>query len=240
MQRAAAAKWHQHEIAGIMPALDRDQPDCAGHAGVGDAHDRIGRRHHVEAERSPTWISIASRAASTSSRASLPPIGLSAVDAAEHDIGVRQGRARRRRRHSRPARAASPRSPGPTCSRPPVSTCAIEPPPAPIVVISIIGVRMTRPKSIVSAPRARLRRSRDQRTSNEVPPRSRGDHVRNPAARAIAQAAMTPAAGPESAVRTGNRARPPADMTPPFDCTIWNSPLNRCCASARLRAVADR
>jgi hypothetical protein len=33
-------------------------------------------------------------------------------------------------------------------SKPPLSTQAMEPPPAPIVVISIIGVRTTMPKSI--------------------------------------------------------------------------------------------
>ena len=35
---------------------------------------------------------------------------------------------------------------------------------------------------------------------------------------------MTPAAGPDSAVRTGNRRAVAVDMTPPFDCTMWNVP----------------
>jgi len=61
---------------------------------------------------------------------------------------------------------------GPMFSKPPLSTQAIEPPPAPIVVISIMGDRTTMPKSIdvccdsIDWPLAiRL-------TSKEVPPMS--------------------------------------------------------------------
>ena len=43
---------------------------------------------------------------------------------------------------------------------------------------------------------------------------------------------MTPAAGPDSAVRTGSRRAVAVDITPPFDCTMWNLPAKFCCASA--------
>jgi len=42
----------------------------------------------------------------------------------------------------------------------------------------------------------------------------------NPAALASAAPATTPAAGPDSAVRTGSLRAVAADMTPPFDCTM--------------------
>ena len=46
----------------------------------------------------------------------------------------------------------------------------------------------------------------------------------NPAARAMARAAITPAAGPDRAVRTGRRFAVSTVMTPPLDCTIKTSP----------------
>ena len=42
---------------------------------------------------------------------------------------------------------------------------------------------------------------------------------------------MTPAAGPDNAVRTGSRRAVAVDIKPPFDCTMWNVPAKSCCAS---------
>ena len=68
MQRAAAAERHRDEVRRIVAALDRDQPDRAGHARVGDPHDGRGRAVGVEAERLRRHAStIARLAASTSS-----------------------------------------------------------------------------------------------------------------------------------------------------------------------------
>ena len=53
MQRAASAERHGGEFRRIVSALDRDQPDGAGHARLGDAHDRFRRLQRVEAERRP-------------------------------------------------------------------------------------------------------------------------------------------------------------------------------------------
>ena len=111
-----------------------------------------------------------------------------------------------------------------------------------MVVISIIGVRMTRPKSIVVCAASAVLPPAISDTSNEVPPRSQVMTLSKPAARAIAAPAMTPAAGPDSAVRTGSRRAVAVDMTPPFDCTMWNCPAKRCSASAAFELaeiVAD-
>ena len=56
------------------------------------------------------------------------------VDVAEHERGVGDRRLRAAARRSRPGPARRRRSRGPTRSRPPASTQAIEPPPAPIVL----------------------------------------------------------------------------------------------------------
>ena len=48
MQRAAAAERHGGELGRVVAALDRDQADGAGHAGIGDAHDGFRRLHDVE------------------------------------------------------------------------------------------------------------------------------------------------------------------------------------------------
>ncbi|OIQ65775.1 hypothetical protein GALL_526640 [mine drainage metagenome] len=43
MQRTAAAEWHTDELCWVVAALDRHKPDRAGHAGVGDPHNCLGR-----------------------------------------------------------------------------------------------------------------------------------------------------------------------------------------------------
>ncbi len=49
---------------------------------------------------------------------------------------------------------------------------AMEPPPAPIVVISIMGVRMVRPKSILVSSASATSPPAISDTSNDVPPTS--------------------------------------------------------------------
>ena len=48
----------------------------------------------------------------------------------------------------------------------------------------------------------------------------------NPALAAMCAPAITPAAGPLSAVRIGRARAVSTDITPPFDCTISVSPEN--------------
>ena len=142
--------------------------------------------------------------------------GTLCIDAPQHNIGVGE----RRTSIALPVATGPGREPalsGPTWSSLPASTWAIDPPPAPIVVISIIGVRMTRPKSMVVCAASAVSPSTTSDTSKEVPPRSPVMTSGKPAAFAMAAAAITPAAGPDRAVRTGRRRAVAVDMTPPFD-----------------------
>ena len=54
-------------------------------------------------------------------------------------------------------------------------------------------------------------------TSVLVPPTSKVTRSAKPAAAPIAAAPMTPAAGPETQVRTGNRDAVSTDISPPFE-----------------------
>ena len=107
---------------------------------------------------------------------------------------------------------------------PPASTEAMEPPPAPMVSIWIMGERTTKPNSIdvCAANAASPPATKD--TSKEVPPMSPVMTFSKPEARAISAQAITPAAGPDSAVRTGTSQAVWRDITPPLLCTIKSSP----------------
>ena len=61
------------------------------------------------------------------------------VDAAEHDVASVTVGSLRRRCRSTPGPGSAPALRGPTRNAPPSSTYAMEPPPAPIVWMSIIG-----------------------------------------------------------------------------------------------------
>ena len=94
VQRAAAAERHQGEAAGIMPALDRYEADCAGHPRVGDPNDGLGRSDRIEPERLADLhcdCFAGRRHIEAFQAAADRPLR---VDAAEHDVGVRDGRAR--------------------------------------------------------------------------------------------------------------------------------------------------
>ena len=98
---------------------------------------------------------------------------------------------------------------------------AIDPPPAPTVTTSIMGIRVgwapTPPSVvIVGSP------SRTTETSVEVPPPSQVSTRSKPAVRAIRAAPRAPAAGPDSTVVIGWLTISAADITPPFDFMIAN------------------
>ena len=76
-----------------------------------------------------------------------------------------------------------------------------------MVVISIIGVRTTMPKSIDVWVASTDRPSAISETSKLVPPMSPVTTLSKPAVLAMCAAAITPAAGPDRAVRTGRRRR---------------------------------
>jgi hypothetical protein len=93
-----------------------------------------------------------------------------------------------------------------------------------MVSICTIGTRTTSPKSIeVCAASAGWPLAIND-TSKDVPPMSPVMTFAKPAAWAICAQAMTPAAGPDSAVRTGSFAAVSSDITPPLLCTTSSSP----------------
>ncbi len=96
---------------------------------------------------------------------------------------------------------------------------AIEPPPAPTVTMSTMGV-FTGKRSIRLSVVNCGRRSSIRLTSVEVPPASSVRMLRYPARSPMKIAASTPAAGPDSSVVTGRSAARRAVTTPPFDCMI--------------------
>ena len=58
-----------------------------------------------------------------------------------------------------------------------------------------------------------------------------GDEIVEARRPASAAPATTPAAGPDSAVRTGSRRAVAVDMMPPFDCTMWICALLSCASA---------
>ena len=93
---------------------------------------------------------------------------------------------------------------------------AIEPPPAPTVTTSIIGIfdgKAPTEPSVVSVGSP----SMTTETSVEVPPPSLVRTRSKPATFAISAAPRAPAAGPESTVVIGWCTTSSADSTPPLD-----------------------
>ena len=76
------------------------------------------------------------------------------------------------------------------------------------------------PKSMLACDVSVFCPSATSDTSKDVPPMSPVMTFSKPAALAMRRAATTPAAGPDSAVRTGSALAVSTDMTPPLDCTI--------------------
>ena len=174
VQRPGAAERHQHEVARIVPLLDRQQPGAPGHALVDDRQDRLGRLLHAQpnsARRAARSRPV--RPSMSSAARCFSPIGWSALIRAEHGVGVGHGRLRAA------AAEAHRAGHGPGAARPDLQDAAAvqiarcEPPPAPIVCTSIIGRR----SGIAEIERPSSRRSRGSpstttATSKLVPPMS--------------------------------------------------------------------
>ena len=94
VQRAAAAERHGDETSRIVAAFDRDEPDRAGHAGVGDLHDRCRRRRGVETERRADMRRDGAFGRFDIERFQPAAERARRVDAAEHDLGIGQRRPR--------------------------------------------------------------------------------------------------------------------------------------------------
>ena len=88
-----------------------------------------------------------------------------------------------------------------------------------MVVISIIGVRITRPKSMVVCAASDALPPAISETSNEVPPRSQVMRLSKPAA---GERRGGDHAGRRARQRGAHRElrAVAVDITPPFDCTM--------------------
>src|SRR5919112_4262162 len=110
----------------------------------------------------------------------------------------------------------APAERGPTRSVPSGDTQATDPPPAPTVTTSIIGILLGYAPTLPSVVRDG-RPSTTTLTSVDVPPPSHVRTCRTPAAAATVPAPSAPAAGPESTVVIGWCTTSEAERTPPFD-----------------------
>jgi hypothetical protein len=110
---------------------------------------------------------------------------------------------------------------GPTLRCPSREIQAMEPPPVPMVSMSIIGMRTgngpTEPPLVNCGMPFSIRLR-----SVDVPPASRVTTSLKPARAEITALPSTPAAGPERAVVMGFATTCSALMTPPFDCITRN------------------
>ncbi len=136
VQRAGAPEGHQRERARVVAALDRHQADGADHGVVDDVEDAAGRRLQAEPER-PGHPLGDGLARPLDVEPDLPARQMWRK-AAEDQVGVGHGRLLAARCRSRPGPAPRPRSPGPTVRVPSSATRAMEPPPAPMVWMSIM------------------------------------------------------------------------------------------------------
>src|SRR5262245_18816451 len=111
---------------------------------------------------------------------------------------------------------SAPAERGPTLRVPSGDTQATDPPPAPTVTTSIIGILLGYAPMLPSVVRAGSPSSTTA-TSVEVPPPSHVSTLSKPAALATSAAPRALAAGPESTVVFGWWTTSSAESTPPFD-----------------------
>ena len=175
---------------------------------IADVDEVVDARRRLARSRRPSGVGdvLGSPAA--------PPSTVEPHAAAEEARRRRGSRARGRRRsssarcrraRSRRGRARRRRSAGPTWSRPPSSTRAIEPPPAPIVWMSIVGSASRQRSTTPSVIDRAARPSVTSATSKLVPPMSIVRQSRSPAAASCQSPAVGPEAGPESSESAARR-----------------------------------
>ena len=100
---------------------------------------------------------------------------------------------------------------------------AIEPPPAPMVRMSIIGIWIGRPHSISKSVVNFSLPLTTVETSVEVPPMSSVTRLGRPSSSAVRLAAITPPVGPETAIWIGASTAASRLISPPLErmTTIW-------------------
>ena len=100
---------------------------------------------------------------------------------------------------------------------PPLSIQAIEPPPAPMVRMSIIGIWIGTPHSISNAVVNASLPPMMVATSVEVPPMSSVTRWSRPVRPAVWRLAMTPPVGPETSIWIGALAAASRVISPPLE-----------------------
>ena len=206
VQRPGAAERDQREVARVEAALDRDQPDRVRHVLVGGADRRHGRRlgRAGRARRRARRARRGRRRRRAASRRR----GSTPGRAARASGSRRSASARFRPARRRPGPGCAPALRGPTCSRPPVSIHAIEPPPAPIVLTATHGMLTGMPHATWNS-----RAYCSLPVEDEADVAARAAHVERerrtgcPPPSAKKRAPMTPPASPESSSRAGRAAR---------------------------------
>ena len=237
LQRPAAAEGHQRKVTRVQPLLHGARADRVRHIGVDDRHDPLGGSQPVHAQplRQPVHRPPRRRQHSAPSRRP----GNSPGPAGPAPRWRRSLSARSRRGHRQPARASRPADRGPTLNAPPLSRWAIDPPPAPIVWMSIIGTISGKPGDPGIA-RGRL----GEPALDHDPDIGRGPaHIERdqrpsaPTARQSTPRPKRPLPGPLSSVTTGFSETIAAVATPPFDamtCRSARSPAPASSPSSRL------
>ena len=117
---------------------------------------------------------------------------------------------------------------------------AIDPPPAPISIISITGALIGRPEPLVKRC-TRAASSRGEISARPpsimqafavVPPMSKDSTSSSPAALPNSAVAMPPPAGPLSSRRIGKSRAVSKDTSPPAECISRSAPVKPRAASA--------
>jgi len=123
---------------------------------------------------------------------------------------------------------------------PPLSIQAIEPPPAPIVRMSIIGIWTGTPHSISNAVVKLSLPPITVETSVDVPPMSIVTRWSTPRSSATQRLAITPPVGPESTMLTGAAAAAARVISPPFDLMITAGAVTPASSSRARIAISWR
>ena len=115
-------------------------------------------------------------------------------------------------------------------STPAASTCAIDPPPAPMLAMSTAGM-ITGKSPTAFSVEVRTSPPSTRPMSALVPPMSNATSASWPEARPSAAAATTPDAGPDRSVSTGRSTARAALMMPPLDLVLNTGALTPSSAS---------
>ena len=213
VHRPGAAEGNERVFARIDSLLDRDGAHGVRHLRVDDREHALGECDVVEAHLRPDRVQGPLRGLLVQRHASAEEVA--GIEPTEEEVRVGDRRLRA------PAPVAggpgsAPADCGPT-RRPPASSHASEPPPAPIVWMSTRDISTGRPSSSVSietlgCPSTIRLRSKD------VPPMSMQRRFGRPVERDRAAPPIVPPTGPESSVCTGCSRALRAVVMPPFDC----------------------